>query len=86
MLYGCQTSVLTIRGWGKIVGWSDDNRWKIGGPMKFLIGFVGVWVYTRSIVSPEVFVYTGAVIQWVGEVWALGQASLASLGVHYRTP
>lgn len=54
--------------------------------MKFLIGFVGVWVYTRSIVSPEVFVYTGTVIQWVGEVWALGQASLVSLGVHYRTP
>ena len=32
--------------------------------MKFLINFVGVWVYARSIISPEVFVYTGAVIQW----------------------
>lgn len=67
MLYDWQTSVPNIRGWEKIIGWSDDNRWKIGGPMKFLISLIGVWVYTRSIIPPEVFVYTGAVIQWVGE-------------------
>lgn len=67
MLYGQQLSKLTIRGWEKIVEQSDDNRQKFGGPMKFLTGFVGAWVYTRSIISPEVFVYTGAVIQLVGE-------------------
>ena len=72
MLCGQRLSKLTIRGWEKIVGSSDGNRWQIGGPMKFLISFVGAWVYTRSIIPPEVFVYTGTVIQWVGEIWALG--------------
>ena len=67
MLYGQQLSKLTIRGWEKIVGQSDDNRQKFCGPMKFLINSVGVLVYTRSIISPEVFVYTGAVIQLVGK-------------------
>ena len=67
MLYGQQLSKLTIRGWEKIVGQSDDNRQKFGGPVKFLINLVEVWVYTRSIIFPEVFVYTGAVIQLVGE-------------------